>query len=308
MTKLLMLLSIATMCLFTACNVSESEKQTKDNNPSVKRLSKVFDLQGHRGARGFYPENTIPAFLEGVNRGVRTIELDVVVNADSQLVVSHEPFLNHTICLDTAGKAITEADEKKWNIYKMTMAQVRKCDCGSLGNPHFKEQKKREVSKPALSVAISAIEAYVHNRGIRNVYYNIETKSRPEWDNTYHPTPAVFARLLFKELSKLNVLHRSFIQSFDVRTLQAFKKLNPPSKLVLLVSNQQSFEENLQKLGFNPAVYSPHYKLVTPELIAKAHAKQIQVIPWTVNTQEEADKLKKMGIDGLITDYPGKVK
>lgn len=294
--------------MFTACNVTKSDQQTQHDTTSVDRISKVFDLQGHRGARGFYPENTLPAFLEAVNRGVRTIELDVVVSADSQLVVSHEPFLNHTICLDTAGKAIAEADEKKWNIYQMTMAQVRKCDCGSLGNPNFKEQKKRKVSKPALSIAIRAIEAYVHSRGIRNVYYNIETKSRPEWDSTYHPAPTVFARLLFKELSKLNVLHRAFIQSFDIRTLQAFKKLNPQSKLVLLVSNKLSFEENLQKLGFAPAVYSPYYQLVTPQLIAQAHARQIQVIPWTVNTQETADTLKKMGVDGLITDYPGQIK
>ena len=305
--KLLVFLSLA-VSLFTACNVAESDKQTNNDTTSVARISKVFDLQGHRGARGFYPENTIPAFLEGVNRGVRTIELDVVVSADSQLVVSHEPFLNHAICLDTAGKAIAEADEKKWNLYKMTVAQIQKCDCGSLGNPNFKEQKKREVAKPTLAVAISAIEAYVHSRGIRNVYYNIETKSRPEWDNTYHPSPEVFARLLFKQLSKLNVLHRAFIQSFDVRTLQVFKKLNPQSKLVLLVSNKQSFDDNLKKLGFDPAVYSPYYKLVSPDLITKAHAKQIQVIPWTVNTQAEADTLKKMGVDGLITDYPGKVK
>ncbi|EAY27675.1 glycerophosphodiester phosphodiesterase family protein [Microscilla marina] len=307
MTKLLAFLSIA-LFMFTACNVTKSDQQTQHDTTSVDRISKVFDLQGHRGARGFYPENTLPAFLEAVNRGVRTIELDVVVSADSQLVVSHEPFLNHTICLDTAGKAIAEADEKKWNIYQMTMAQVRKCDCGSLGNPNFKEQKKRKVSKPALSIAIRAIEAYVHSRGIRNVYYNIETKSRPEWDSTYHPAPTVFARLLFKELSKLNVLHRAFIQSFDIRTLQAFKKLNPQSKLVLLVSNKLSFEENLQKLGFAPAVYSPYYQLVTPQLIAQAHARQIQVIPWTVNTQETADTLKKMGVDGLITDYPGQIK
>lgn len=297
------------MIALTSCNQSKSGEQ--NNNDSIvvaDKISRVFDLQGHRGARGFRPENTITAFINAVNRGVRTIELDVVISKDSQLVVSHEPFLNHTICLDTAGKTIAEADEKNWNIYRMTTAQVRKCDCGSLGNPNFTEQKKQKAFKPTLTEAILAIEAYAKNRNIRPLFYNIETKSRPEWDNKYHPVPKEFVRLLFKKLSKLNVLHRVFIQSFDVRTLQEFKKINPHPKLVLLVSNKQSFDENLKKLGFIPAVYSPHYKLVTAQLIKQAHAKNVQIIPWTVNEENEAQKLKKMGVDGLITDYPGRIK
>lgn len=303
---------IIILCLIglVSCNQTKSGKQTsnEDTIHMPQKISKVFDLQGHRGARGFYPENTIFAFIEAINRGVRTIELDVVISKDSQLVVSHEPFLNRTICLDSTGKNISAKEEKKHNLYQMTVAQIRKCDCGSLGNPRFPEQKKQKASKPTLIEAIKAIESYAQNRGIRPLYYNIETKSRPEWDHKYHPAPPAFAQLLYKTLSSLHVLHRAFIQSFDVRTLQAFRKINPQSKLVLLVENKYSFEENLQKLGFTPAVYSPYFKLVTPALVSKAHAKKIQVIPWTVNTPEEAQKLKKMGVDGIITDYPGKIK
>lgn len=299
-----------TLSLLSGCNQTKpsGEKDQDSTTVSGEKISRVFDLQGHRGARGLRPENTISAFIEGVNQGVRTIELDVVISKDSQVVVSHEPFFNHSICLDSSGKAIAEADEKKWNIFEMTVADIRKFDCGSIGNPRFPEQKKRKDKKPTLTEAIQAVEAYAKNRGIRSLYYNIETKSRPEWDNKYHPTPEVFVKLLYNTLGKLNVLHRTFIQSFDVRTLQAFRKLNPQTKLVLLVENKDGFDANLQKLGFDPAVYSPYYKLVTPELIAKAHAKKIQVIPWTVNKVDEAEKLKKMGIDGIITDYPGKIK
>ncbi|OJJ15939.1 glycerophosphodiester phosphodiesterase [marine bacterium AO1-C] len=271
-------------------------------------MSRVFDLQGHRGARGLRPENTISAFIEGINQGIRTVELDVVISKDSQVVVSHEPFFNHNICLDSTGKPIAEADEKKWNIFEMNVEDIRKFDCGSIGNPRFPEQKKRKDHKPTLIEAIKAVEAYAKTRGIRSLYYNIETKSRPAWDNKYHPTPKVFVEILYKTLGQLNVLHRTFIQSFDVRTLQEFRKLNPQTKLVLLVENKMSFEENIQKLGFDPVVYSPYYKLVTSELIAKAHAKKIQIIPWTVNDVKEAEKLKKMGVDGIITDYPGKIK
>ena len=308
MNKLLFLSGLLIIIL-TGCRQSKSnEQKTNDTLIAADKISRVFDLQGHRGARGFHPENTIPAFIDAVNRGVRTLELDVVVSKDSQLVVSHEPFLNHSICLDSTGKAITKANEKNWNIYLMTTAQLRKCDCGSLGNPEFAEQKKQKTGKPALTNAIRAIEAYAKNRNIRPLFYNIEIKSRPEWDSKYHPVPKEFARLLFKNLSKLNVLHRTFIQSFDVRALQEFKKINPQSKLVLLVRNKDGFDNNLKKLGFTPTVYSPHYKLVTPQLIKQAHAKKVQVIPWTVNNAEEAQKLKKMGIDGLITDYPGRIK
>ncbi len=290
------------------CGQSTSNRAQQDSVVTAEKISRVFDLQGHRGARGFRPENTISAFIEGVGRGIRTVELDVVISKDSQVVVSHEPFFNHNICLDSTGKAITEANEKTWNIFEMNLDEIRKFDCGSIGNPRFPEQKKRKERKPTLMEAVLAVEAYAKTRGIRSLYYNIETKSRPEWDNKYHPTPKVFADILFKTLGQLNVLHRTFIQSFDVRTLQAFRKLNPGSKLVLLVENKLSFEENIKKLGFDPAVYSPYYKLVTPELIAQAHAKKIQVIPWTVNDVKEAEKLKKMGIDGIITDYPGKIK
>ncbi|HAS39688.1 MAG TPA: glycerophosphodiester phosphodiesterase [Microscillaceae bacterium] len=296
------------LVLIYGCGQSTSNNNSQDTIATAQKISRVFDLQGHRGARGLRPENTISAFIEGINQGIRTVELDVVISKDSQVVVSHEPFFNHNICLDSTGKPIAEADEKKWNLFEMTAAQIGKFDCGSIGNPRFPEQKKRKDKKPTLAEAVQAVEAYAKNRRIRSLFYNIETKSRPAWDNKYHPTPEVFVEILFKTLGQLNILHRTFIQSFDVRTLQAFRKLNPQTKLVLLVENKMSFEENLQKLGFEPTVYSPYYKLVTPELIAKAHAKKIQVIPWTVNDVQEAEKLKKMGIDGIITDYPGKIK
>ena len=89
-----------------------------------------FDIQGHRGARGLMPENTIPAFLMALDSGVTTLELDVVITKDKQVVVSHEPWMSASICFDSEGRVYTEKEEKKFNIYQMTYEEVRQFNCG----------------------------------------------------------------------------------------------------------------------------------------------------------------------------------
>ncbi len=101
-----------------------------------------FDVQGHRGARGLIPENTIPGFLLAIDSGVTTIELDVVVTKDKQVVVSHEPWMSAAICLDPSGSPLKPKEEKKFNIYQLTYDEVRQFDCGSLGNTRFSSAEK----------------------------------------------------------------------------------------------------------------------------------------------------------------------
>ena len=135
-------------------------------------------------------------------------------------------------------------------------------------------------------------------------FYNIETKSTPEGDSVSHPTPTEFVDLLVAVLEEKAITERTFIQSFDVRTLQVAKQNYPALKLVLLVDNEDTAEENLQRLGFTPEVYSPYYALVNKKLVEFIHAQGMQLIPWTVNTPEEIQKLMEIGVDGVITDYP----
>jgi glycerophosphoryl diester phosphodiesterase len=294
------LLSLMLFCVsifFTSCNTQEKKKLIIPDN---------FDLQGHRGARGLLPENTIPAFIEAINIGVNTLELDVVVSKDSQLVLSHEPFFSSKICLDEASKPITEADEKKYNIFQYTVAQIRAFDCGSIGNSRFPEQKKIKIGKPTLTEMVQAVEAYLKNKKLKKVLYNIETKSSPDGDSIFHPKPNVFAQLLYENLKSLNVLDRVYIQSFDVRTLQAFHILAPEVPLVLLIENTKTFEQNIEILGFMPAVYSPNYLLVNADLVKKVHEKNIRLIPWTVNETKDMKDMLSLGVDGLITDYPNR--
>jgi glycerophosphoryl diester phosphodiesterase len=263
----------------------------------------VYDIQGHRGCRGLYPENSIVGFIEAVKLGVNTIEMDVVVSKDKQLVVSHEPWMSASFCFTADGKSIDD-NQEKYNIYQLTYEQIKQFDCGIHGNPKFPEQKKISTVKPLLSEVIDAVEKYISDNNLPPVYYNIETKSTPEGDHKFHPAPAEFAMLLYNLLQQKNILHRCIVQSFDPRTLQVLKQKDEMVTLALLVANADGFEKNISQLGFQPHIYSPNFLLVNKKLIKKCHQKGIKVIPWTVNEEKKMLQLKKMGTDGVITDYP----
>lgn len=264
----------------------------------------MFDVQGHRGARGYLPENTIPAFLLAVDLGVTTVELDVVVSGDRRIVVSHDPWFDARICRAPDGGRLSPDPARRRLLYSMPYDEIAQYDCGGLGNPDFPEQRPMVAVKPLLVDAIEAVEAHVRIRGLPPVRYNIETKSRPEWDGVMHPPPGEFVSLLLGELRELGVQPRVTIQSFDVRTLQAVRALDPTVELSLLVENDLSVAENLERLGFTPDIYSPHHRLVDEALVAGAHALGMRVLPWTVNDPEEVERLRALGVAGVITDYP----
>jgi glycerophosphoryl diester phosphodiesterase len=282
------------LVLITACQ-NTTQKAMETPNQS-------FDIQGHRGCRGLMPENTIPAFLKAVELGVSTLELDVVVSKDGQLVVSHEPYLSPLICKGLEGENFE--DEHKYNLFEMTYEEISHCDCGSKTHPKYPEQQKMRVSKPLLNMVIDTIEAYIKEKKLPLIKYNIETKSEPKTDNIAHPAPSRFVSLLYEALKAKGILERVTVQSFDIRTLQEIKKLDTNLSLALLIGEKPYFEQNIQALGFKPAIYSPYYILVTDTLINYCKKEGIKLIPWTVNDFETMLKLKKQGVDGLITDYP----
>jgi glycerophosphoryl diester phosphodiesterase len=269
---------------------------------TTMKAQNTFDIEGHRGCRGLYPENTIVAFLEAVRLGVNTLEMDVVVSKDGKLVVSHDPTLNPDICSGADGKPVSAGIR----IYNLTYDEVKKFDCGSRGNPKFPDQKKVAASKPLLNDVIDSVEKYIQQNHLPAVQYNIETKSTPAGDDVEHPKPAVFSKMLYDLLKQKNVLPKCIIQSFDPRTLQEIKKMDASVKLALLVFNAEGFEGNIKTLGFNPNIYSPNFILVNKKLIQKCHQQNIQIIPWTVNEEKKMKKMKALGVDGIITDYPDK--
>lgn len=258
-----------------------------------------LDIQGHRGARGLYPENSIVGFLRAIDMGVTTLEMDVVVSADSQLVVSHEPFINPAIC--NCGMVADTI-----NIFKIPYDSIKQFDCGSKPHTRFKDQKKMKTRKPLLAEVIDSVEAYIKAKGLKPVNYNIETKCLPTGDGVYHPAPADFAARLLAMVQNKGIQSRTTIQSFDPRTLQWLHKQNAPVALALLVENTKNADSALAALGFMPTIYSPFYELIDKDAVDKLHAKGLKVIPWTVNEDRDIRRVAQMGVDGIISDYPDK--
>lgn len=265
-----------------------------------------FDLQGHRGARGLQPENTIPAFLVALDHGVTTIELDVVITKDKQIVVSHEPWMSASICLKPDSSVITSKEEKKFNIFQMTYDEVRQFDCGSKGNDKFPEQQKLKIAKPLLSDVIVAVEDHIRSYTQYEVDYNIEIKSSPAGDNRFHPAPQEFSDMVYSLIDQYLPWERIVIQSFDFRILKYWHEKYPDVRLAALVENTKTVYSNLSALDFVPSVYSPYFKLLSKDDIQYLHQRKIRVIPWTVNEEADIQKMQQLGIDGLITDYPNR--
>lgn len=264
----------------------------------------MFDLQGHRGARGLRPENTIPAFIIALDSGVTTVELDVAITKDKQIVLSHEPWMSASICLKPDGSEIDVKEEETLNIYEMEYGELSKFDCGSKGNEKFPEQLKMTVSKPLLKDVIAAIEHHIKSNLSYEVDYNIEIKSSPSGDDKFHPAPEVFSDLVYNLIDQYLPLERVVIQSFDFRVLKYWHKKYPDIRLSALIENTRTVDANLQALGFKPSVYSPHYKLLTKAKIDYLKKLKIRVIPWTVNEADDMRKMLEWKVDGFITDYP----
>lgn len=267
-----------------------------------------FDVQGHRGARGLMPENTIPGFIAALDSGVMTLEMDVVITKDKKVILSHEPWMSAGICMNNEGKEFSKDIEKNFNIYKMTYEETQQFDCGSKENETYPQQKKIVVHKPLLADVIKEVEHHIKAVSQYEVDYNIEIKSEKEGDGVYHPNIEEFSDLVYQVVNEYLPLERIVIQSFDLRVLQYWHKKYPEVRLALLIENVKSIEANLNELGFNPSIYSPYYKLINKEKVDYLHKKKIRVIPWTVNDISAMLSLKGMGVDGFITDYPDRAR
>jgi glycerophosphoryl diester phosphodiesterase len=280
---------------------SLTAQTTKDKTIS-KSSTYTFDLQGHRGARGLAPENTLQAFKKALELGVKTLELDVVLTKDGQIVVSHEPWMNADICLDPDGNSIEKKNEKDYNMYQMTYEEVKGYDCGSKYNPAFPEQQLESAYKPLLKEVLQMADSLSRNHG-QHIHYNIELKSSPEGDEIYHPGPESFVKLVMKILKEETDIQKVNLQSFDFRVLQELHSSYPEVKLATLVY-QMDLDTALERLGFVPDIYSPHFSLVNKSMVEAVHSKRMKLIPWTANKPEQMKSLLKLGVDGLITDYP----
>lgn len=264
--------------------------------------SKNIDIQGHRGCRGLLPENTIPAFIKAIELGVHTLELDLAISKDSVVVVSHEPFMSRTTCLDLNGKEIPEAFDKAYNLYQMTFDSIKQFDCGLKPHPRFPEQLKIEINKPSLE------EVIVTSKSLNpDIKFNIEIKARPEYDDVFTPQPKAYVNLVLDVIKKNNVFNKVNLQCFDVRILEEIHQQAPTMRVALLIDEDEHIEEKLETLSFKPEIISPYYKLLDAKTVSHFQAIDFQVIPWTVNTEEAMQHMIDFQVDGMITDYPNRL-
>ena len=254
----------------------------------------TFEIQAHRGARAFFPENTLQAFRKAADLGCRVIELDLNVSRDLRLVVSHDPWVN---------VPSGEGSAKRF-FYSMNFEEISRFGCGE-PSPDFPRQQRVEAVRPELAEVFRAVEAHLRDAGRPGeMTYNLEVKSWPERDGEAHPPPIEYAALVLREIAASGLERRARLQSFDARIVAEAKRLMPDLCYGLLVENRAAFGSFPASPGFVPEYVNPRYDLVDEALVSWLHGLGAKVVVWTVNRPEEMLRMKRLGVDGLITDHP----
>jgi len=290
----------------------------------------AFDLEGHRGARGLAPENTLEAFTTALSIGVSTLELDLAMTKDDVLVISHDSRLNPDHTRGPDGKFL---DAPGPAIHALTLAEVKRYDVGRLkpGTAYaaaFPEQRGMDgVRIPALTELFEL----VRHRGAHQVRFNIETKLTPT-SGGETPDPETFTAAFVKAVRAAGLTARVSLQSFDWRTLVIARRVAPEIERVCLTMDGGP-GDTLQRgrdgpspwtAGFDIddfggstprlvsaagcAVWSPLFRDITPETLAESKSLGLKVIPWTVNEPAEMARLIGLRVDGIITDYPDRLR
>lgn len=291
--------------------------------------AQALDLQGHRGARGLLPENTLPAFARALSIGVTTLELDTALSKDGVVVVSHDPTLNPDITRDADGQWLTHKDIA---IHSLTFAQLRQYDVGRIqpGTAYALRFASQQPVDGTRLPRLADVFLLARRAGNNTVRFNIETKISPEQPQLT-PAPDVFARALIQLIRAENMESRVTIQSFDWRTLQLVQQEAPQIATVYLTA-QQSWLDNIRSsnraspwterfhvsrfAGSVPrmvkaaggAVWSPYFGDVTLEAVREAQQAGLKVVVWTVNEPQDITRMIDFGVDGIISDYPDRLR
>lgn len=262
-----------------------------------------LDVQGHRGCRGLLPENSLPAFEKAIDLGVHTLELDIAITKDKEVVVSHEPFISRFTCLNPEGNEIPEEMDMAYNLYHMTHEEIKEFDCGSKFHPSYPEQEKLKTYKPLLSEVFEMDK--VKESGVK---FNIEIKSKPKYYGIYTPHPEEYVKIVLNEIEDKGMFNRVNLQSFDLAILEEIKKQSPKMKVALLIDEDENIATKLAELSYKPEIISPYFELLTShDLIMNYQDKGYKIIPWTVNEEQDMFKMLRWNVDGIITDYPDRL-
>jgi glycerophosphoryl diester phosphodiesterase len=292
--------------------------------------TRAFDLQAHRGGRGLWPENTLAAFSEALTLGVTTLELDCAVTKDGVVVVSHDPVLNPDHTRDESGRFLAKPGPA---LHDLTYAELRRYDVGRLrpGTEYAARYPDQQAVDAQRIPRLADVFALAKMRGSEEVRFNVETKVFPDDpERTLAPEP--FAEAVVKVVRAAGMEARTTIQSFDWRTLKVVQKIAPNIATVALTT-QRPGEDHVQigVPGPSPwlggldvddfggsvprlveasgaSVWSPNYLDVEAKQVEEAHALGLAVVPWTVNETADIERVLAMGVDGIISDRPDRLR
>lgn len=333
LSKKLLLSGLAALTIYSGYNnIDISTTYAKVNYD-------VFDLEAHRGGRDVRPENTLYSYAYAIELGATSIECDMQLTKDGQIVMSHNPILNSDITRDENGNYI---ENNKYDIRLMTVDELKKFDvgvmdpnCGEYYDLHGKTQFTYDAKIPTLEELMQLIQSY----GDKNIVLNIETKSYPDPASAGYKNnadPKKFVEVFNNIVKKYDMEDRVVLQSFDWQTLIEMKKLNPNISTSALWQKQPSWGRDSESLrryekkkspwlgGLdikdyqgNPVkaahaigadIISPYYTEISKKDVDEAHSLGMKVIPWTVNNEKDMNMLLDMGVDGIISDKPWLLK
>ena len=312
----------------------ENEAGTPSSNAAGTATSAIkvnerngsFDLQSHRGGRGEWTEESLAAFANSLALGVTTLELDTHLTEDGKVIVWHDDTIQATKCADTAPATAGDPEFPYVGdrVAGLSLAQVRTLNCGYVQLPGYPEQDVIEGNRIA---ELQDVYRLVRDAGAAKVRFNVETKvedSEIGGNGMESLTRAVVA-----EIQASGMADRTTLQSFDWSALNLTREIAPELTLVALSSGdawmgvgQPGASPNLGGIDIDDYdgslpqaaaaqgydVVSPTFRSVTPAMIAEAHSLGLPVIPWTVNTTADMEHLMDLGVDGIITDYPTRLR
>ena len=333
LSKKLLLSGLAALTIYSGFN-------TIDISTTYAKVNyDVFDLEAHRGGRDIRPENTLYSYAYAIELGATSIECDMQLTKDGQIVMSHNPILNSDITRDENGNYI---ENNKYDIRLMTVDELKKFDvgvmdpnCGEYYDLHGKTQFTYDAKIPTLEELMQLIQSY----GDKNIVLNIETKSYPDPASAGYKNnadPKKFVEIFNNIVKKYDMEDRVVLQSFDWQTLIEMKKLNPNISTSALWQEQPSWGRDSESLrryekkkspwlgGLdikdyqgNPVkaahaigadIISPYYTEISKQDVDEAHSLGMKVVPWTVNNEKDMNMLLDMGVDGIISDKPWLLK
>ena len=260
----------------------------------------MIDVQGHRGARGYLPENTLPSFSLALEMGVSTLELDVAVTRDGVVVIHHDRRLNPDIARGPDGKWLQAPAP---SIQSLAYEELERYDVGRL-RPASEYAKRFALQRPVDGTRIPKLRELFALAAKTRVRFNIEPKMDPAApQETLAPEP--FARALIAEIRKAGLANRSTIQAFDWRALKVAEREAPEIGTVYCTEGKASDPKKVHAAG--GTIWSPDFRDLSPERLAAARELGLKITVWTVNEPADIARVIDAGVDGIASDFPDRV-